>query len=222
MPKSKRDRKISLTKTSQKGRALKEATIDAIRESLESYNSLYIFSFENMRSSKFKDFRIAFRDSRFFLGKNKVMQKALGVRKEDEYRRNLRLISKRLTGQVGLLATNRGESEVREFFDNFRAFDYAKAGATVDKTITIDVEDNVVQYFPVTMYELFKKLGLNLCIQGGQLKLLESFVVAQPGVPVTPEQAKLMKHLSIESIEFKVQLLCHWSDGGFKEYNIEH
>lgn len=221
MPRSKRDRKISLTKTSSKGRALKEATIDAIREALESYESLYIFSFENMRSNKFKDFRIKFRDSRFFLGKNKVMQKALGIRREDEYRPNLRFLSKRLTGQVGLLATNRPEPEVREFFENFRAHDYAKAGSITDKSITINVEDNVVQYFPVTMYELFKKLGLNLCIQGGQLKLLESFVVAEPGVPITPEQAKLMKHLSIESIEFKISLLCHWSDGNFNKYAIE-
>ena len=31
---------------------------------------------------------------RFFMGKNKVMQKALGTRPEDEFRDNLRFVSK--------------------------------------------------------------------------------------------------------------------------------
>lgn len=221
MPRSKRDRRISLTKTASKGRALKEATIETIRESLEEYESLYVFTFENMRSNKFKDFRIEFRDSRFFLGKNKVMQKALGIRREDEYRPNLRHLSKRLSGQVGLLATNKPEAEVRDYFDNYRALDYAKAGTTATKTITIGMEENIVQYFPVTMYELFKKLGLNLKIQSGQLHLLEPFTVAKEGQIITPEQAKLMKHLSIESVEFKVSLQCLWSDDKFRVYEEE-
>lgn len=39
-------------------------------------------------------------DSRFFMGKNKVMMLALGKTVEDEYQDNLRRVSKNLRGQV--------------------------------------------------------------------------------------------------------------------------
>ena len=41
-----------------------------------------------------KEIRSEFKDSRFFLGKNKVMAKALGTTVEDEYKENLRQVSK--------------------------------------------------------------------------------------------------------------------------------
>lgn len=43
------------------------------------------------------DFR---QDSRFFMGKNKVMMLALGRTVENEYQDNLHQVSKRLRGQV--------------------------------------------------------------------------------------------------------------------------
>jgi mRNA turnover protein 4 len=47
-----------------------------------------------MRNTFLKEIRSEFKDSRFFLGKNKVMAKALGTTSEDEYKENLRQISK--------------------------------------------------------------------------------------------------------------------------------
>lgn len=134
-----------MTKTDSKGRELKMGVITKLREALDEHKSLYVFSFDNMRSAKFKDVRIDWRDSRsvsrddsdglipivthqtawgkarhqpwiastypmmsisllflpmfmgdprFFLGKNKVMQKAFGVTPEDEFRDNLRHLAK--------------------------------------------------------------------------------------------------------------------------------
>jgi mRNA turnover protein 4 len=47
-----------------------------------------------MRNTFLKEIRSEFKDSRFFLGKNKVMAKALGTTVEDEYKENLRQVSK--------------------------------------------------------------------------------------------------------------------------------
>ncbi|KAJ0075041.1 hypothetical protein Patl1_34579 [Pistacia atlantica] len=57
MPKSKHDRAVTLSKTKKKGRELKELIVNSIREAVENYNSIYFFSFENMRTLKFKEFR---------------------------------------------------------------------------------------------------------------------------------------------------------------------
>jgi mRNA turnover protein 4 len=53
-----------------------------------------------MRNTFLKEVRSDFKDSRFFLGKNKVMAKALGTTVEDEYKENLRNVSKVIDRQV--------------------------------------------------------------------------------------------------------------------------
>lgn len=54
-----------------------------------------MFSFENMRNQKFKEFREQLKSSsRFFLGSNKVMQVALGRSAADEISPGIHKVSK--------------------------------------------------------------------------------------------------------------------------------
>ncbi|XP_046517726.1 mRNA turnover protein 4 homolog [Equus quagga] len=103
MPKSKRDKKVSLTKTAKKGLELKQNLIEELRKCVDTYKYLFIFSVANMRNSKLKDIRNAWKHSRMFFGKNKVMMVALGRSPSDEYKDNLHQVSKKLRGEVGLL-----------------------------------------------------------------------------------------------------------------------
>lgn len=52
---------VTLSKTKKKGREHKECIVNGIREAVEKFNSVYVFSFENMRNIKFKEFRQQFR-----------------------------------------------------------------------------------------------------------------------------------------------------------------
>jgi len=52
---------VTLSKTKKKGREHKECIVNGIREAVEKYSSVYVFSFENMRNIKFKEFRQQFR-----------------------------------------------------------------------------------------------------------------------------------------------------------------
>ncbi|KAK7915697.1 hypothetical protein WMY93_011458 [Mugilogobius chulae] len=115
MPKSKRDKKISLTKTAKKGLELKQKLIEELRKCADTYTNLFIFSVANMRNNKLKDVRTAWKHSRFFFGKNKVMMVALGKRDTDEYKDNLHKVTKHLRGEVGVLFTNKTKEEVQEF-----------------------------------------------------------------------------------------------------------
>lgn len=48
---------VTLSKTKKKGKEHKESLVKSVRDSLDEYMSLYIFSFENMRNTKFKEFK---------------------------------------------------------------------------------------------------------------------------------------------------------------------
>ena len=94
MPRSKRNRVVSLTKTSAKGRDLKTKSIELLRESIEEYKCLYVLKFENMRTSRIRSIRMEWKESKIYLGKHTTAQIALGRTAEDEYKDNLRNISK--------------------------------------------------------------------------------------------------------------------------------
>lgn len=93
---------VALTKTEKRTtRDHKAAYIEQVRQSIDQHNTLYLFSYENMRSNHFQNVRLFFRakssssadatmndneindtvvhDSRIFLGKNKLVQIALEI-----------------------------------------------------------------------------------------------------------------------------------------------
>lgn len=65
MPKSKRQRVKPLTKAEKKGNELKQTVVEAVRGAVDSYSSVFAFSFHNMRTNHFKEVRLDFPDSRY-------------------------------------------------------------------------------------------------------------------------------------------------------------
>jgi mRNA turnover protein 4 len=63
-------------------------------------------------------------EDRLFLGKNKLLQIALGKSFEDEYADNLHQPSKSLCGSVGILCTNCTSKDVVEYFANLAVEDF--------------------------------------------------------------------------------------------------
>jgi ribosomal protein L10 len=128
---------VALTQTTKKTRDHKASVIKQVREAIDSHNDLYLFSYENMRSSKFKIVRSYFQDSRIFLGKNKLLQIALGKTEEDEYGDNLRQVAELTTGSVGLLLTSRPRDEVESYFRSLVEEDFCRAGAVAPCRVVI-------------------------------------------------------------------------------------
>jgi mRNA turnover protein 4 len=73
---------------------------------------MYVFTFDNLRSTHMADVRRRFRDGRTFLGKNKVAQVALGRSESEAYAPQTNLVSDHLLGQCGLLFTHEPEEDV--------------------------------------------------------------------------------------------------------------
>eukprot|EP00854_Cymbomonas_tetramitiformis_P026612 gene26612-32683_t len=112
MPKSKRNKVVTLAKTEKKGKDRKVSLIDSVREAIDLYPHLYVFRYKNMRNNAFKNMKDAIKDtSKVFLGSNKVMQVAFGRDQESEYRENLHVVSERLSGFTGVLFTQLSREE---------------------------------------------------------------------------------------------------------------
>lgn len=83
----------ALTNAHKKGFERKSGLFQDVRGCCDQYASLYIFSIENMRNDRLKDVRMKWKDSRFFYGKNRVIQLALGRTEAEEYKESLHTIS---------------------------------------------------------------------------------------------------------------------------------
>ena len=227
---------MPLTKTSKRAtRDHKSSYIQEVRDSIDEYDSLYLFSYENMRSSKFKDIRMHFcRDnnnystnnkddmtdepsssskSKIMLGKNKLLQIALGKSIEDEYHDNLHFVSKLITSHVGLLFTSKPSEEVISFFENYKQPDFARAGNVAPRDVYIT--NDMVSSQPVTMLEQqFQKQKLPIQIMNGKLIIMNSkdqFRLCKRGEILSVEQCNALKTFGIMLSEFHVELLCCWS-----------
>ncbi|KAI7794961.1 mRNA turnover protein 4 homolog [Triplophysa rosa] len=209
MPKSKRDKKVSLTKTTKKGLEAKQNLIEELRKCADIYRYVFVFSVENMRNNKLKDIRTAWKHSRFFLGKNNVMIIALGKGPTDEYKDNLHKVSRFLRGEVGVLFTNKTKEEVKEYFSNFKEVDYARAGNQATMAVTLD--EGPLEQFPHSMEPQLRQLGLPTALKKGVVTLIKDFEVCKDGDTLTPEQARILKFFGIEMAEFKLSIKCMWN-----------
>ncbi|CAB1314920.1 unnamed protein product [Coregonus sp. 'balchen'] len=196
MPKSKRDKKISLTKTAKKGLETKQNLIEELRKCVDIYKHLFIFSVANMRNNKLKDIRTAWKHSRFFFGKNKVMMIAIGKGPTSEYKDHLHKVSRFLRGEVGVLFTNKTKEEVQEYFSQFKEMDFARAGNKAGMAVTLD--EGPLEQFPHSMEPQLRQLGLPTALK-------------KEGDTLTPEQARILKLFGIEMAEFRVQIKCMWN-----------
>ncbi|WCJ18243.1 hypothetical protein M5689_000613 [Euphorbia peplus] len=217
MPKSKRNKAVSLTKTKKKGREHKETIVNSIREAAEAYNSIYVFSFQNMRNLKFKEFRDKLKStSRFFLGSNKVMQVSLGRSVADEVRPGLYQVSKLLRGDAGLFMTNLSKEEVERLFNEFEECDFARTGTIASEKV--ELKEGPLEQFTHEMEPLLRKQGMPVRLNKGVVELVSDFVVCEEGKHLSPESARILRLLGMKMATFRLQLICRWSPEDFELY----
>ncbi|KAJ7946654.1 Ribosome assembly factor mrt4 [Quillaja saponaria] len=217
MPKSKRNKQVTLSKTKKKGREHKEAVVNTMKQAIENHNSVYVFSFENMRNLKFKEFREKLKStSRFFLGSNKVMQVCLGRSADDEIRPGLHKVSKLLRGDAGLLCTNLPKEEVERLFNEYEEYDFARTGSSV--TEKVELKEGPLEQFTHEMEPFLRKQGMPVRLNKGVVELISDFVVCEEGKPLSPEAARILRLLGIQMATFRLCLICRWSPDDFELY----
>jgi len=169
-----------------------------------------------MRNAHLKTVRNLWKeDARIFFGKCAVMSKALGASPETEHRLGLNQIAQRLKGQTGLLFTSYDPEKVIEWFDDFKAADFARAGNVADRDVVLPVgpvnrSSDPPEPFPHNMDPQLRSLGLKTSLAKGVPFLTSEHVVCRKGQTLTAEQAQLLKLLLIRMVTFRVGLYARW------------
>ncbi|KAG5669791.1 hypothetical protein PVAND_000084 [Polypedilum vanderplanki] len=210
MPRSRRDKKVSLTKTDRKGLEQKQKVIEEIQECAEKYPNIYVFSVDNMRNSTLKFIRNEWKDSRFFFGKIAVMK--LGLRQGDV---DEKLVD-RLEGQRGLLFTTHDKETVCDWFKDYSSEEFARSGFKA--TETVKLPEGPLPDFSHALEPHLRKLGMPTKLQKGIVTLTTDYTVCEKGKTLSPEQAKILKLLGKPLAKFKVNVECCYlkNDGGFE------
>lgn len=216
MPKSKREKKVTLSRTKGKGFAGKEKIVEEVRACVERYSSVYVYTADNMRNAPLKGIRAAWADSRLFFGRSKQLAVALGRTPESEMRDGLSRISSALLGREGgLLFTSRPRAEVQGYFAEYAQADFARAGFVATATHTLPA--GPLEQFSHSLEPYLRKLGLPTVLDCGVVTLQKEHTVCAQGDKLTPEQAKVLQLLGVKMAEFRLRLHAVWSDNTFED-----
>eukprot|EP01083_Nonionella_stella_P113401 334300_1 len=214
MPKSKRERLVSLTQTVKRTAQSKSGLLERVRECCEMYTHCYVISFTNMRNKDIKDVRDHWKSSTMFFGKNKVMQIALGRKPQDEHKDGLHKVSKFLNGQRALFFTNSAKDEVVKYFEKLNKVDFARSGFVA--TETFEIPAGPIEHMEFSMEPRLKELGLPVRLNDRKLELLGDFVVCKKDQELSPEQCKILELFSVRMAVFTGRVHCVWTDGKFE------
>ena len=217
MPKSKRDKKISLTKTQKKTHDQKGALLDEIRQCADKYSTVYVLGVDNMRNVALQRVRSQMASSRIFFGRTKLLSCALGRTPSEEHRDGLHQVSSALHGhgESGLLFTDVPLAEVRKVLDAAALDEFARAGNKA--TEAVELPAGPLPNFPHNMEPYLRKLGLPTRLDNGVVTLRCSHSVCQAGQTLDSDTAKVLQLLGIKMAKFSLSLRACWtSDGHFE------
>lgn len=223
MPKSKRNKVVSLTQTDKKGRENKERIFDEVRSNLDKYQYVWILNLESIRNNILQQIRGDWQGSKLLMGKQKVLQKSLGETLEEEYKENISKLSKIFEGVVGILFTDEKPEVVKSYFDNFVKTDFARAntkspidfvipaGVVYSRGGQIPEEDDVIMQHTMepqmrTQYKIPTKM------KAGKVFLEEDYPVCVKGEKLDVRKASILRHFGIACAEFKVKLLGYYDN----------
>ncbi|KAE8253764.1 hypothetical protein A4X06_0g1226 [Tilletia controversa] len=216
MPKTKRNKVVSLTKTDRKTREHKSNLIDRVREAAQSAPYIWIIRVHNSRATYLHEVRDLWKGSKIFFGKLKVLALALGDQEESEVRTGLSAIAKRLHGSVGILMTESSPAEVLEWFKTHERSDYARGGQKATEEVKLPegpvmIRTEPPETLPHNMEPQLRALGMPTELRRGVPTLLREFTVCKKGQVLTAENAQILKHLIIQMTDFHITPLAYWS-----------
>ena len=173
--------------------------------------------------------------ARFFIGKNRVMAKALGTTLEDEQREGISRLASKLSGEVGLLfvreeackgyelKTEEGEGLISEedlisYLDTLNQGDFARPGTLATETVTVQCGPLLSRDglpIPSNLEGQVRQCGLPVTLIRGVVVVPEGpeRVICTEGDKLNADQARLLKLLNYQMVNFRIRLVTRYRDG---------
>ncbi|ODV95207.1 hypothetical protein PACTADRAFT_49949 [Pachysolen tannophilus NRRL Y-2460] len=232
MPRSKRSKLVTLAQTEKKGHGNKERIFDEVRSGLDEFKYCWVLLLTDVRTPVLQDIRTDWTGSKLILGKRKVLNKALGTTREEEYKENLSQLSKITTGVSGLLFTNEEPEVVKAYFTAYVKSDFTRAnqkspitfiipeGIIYSRGGQISIEEDVPMSHSMeeTMRNKFK---IPTKIKAGKVFLEQPYKVIEKGQKCDVRQALILKTFGIAASEFKVKMLGYYDGNEQKVTTFE-
>eukprot|EP01094_Clydonella_sp_ATCC50884_P010162 TRINITY_DN1973_c0_g1_i1.p1 TRINITY_DN1973_c0_g1~~TRINITY_DN1973_c0_g1_i1.p1 ORF type:complete len:223 (+),score=54.67 TRINITY_DN1973_c0_g1_i1:113-781(+) len=209
MPKSKRAKIVSLTKTPKRRQERKGELVLEVQKAAREYKHIWVIHHHGVGNITMKEVRRRWGTSRFFLGKNKVMAVALGRDEESELLEGVSKLSERISGQCALLFTDQEPQEVEEFFSDYKEMEYCKAGEKAPQTIVLPA--GIQPQFSHAIEPHLRKLGLHTKLKMGEVDLLKETTVCTEGETLSPEQCQILRLYEYKISEFFFTIDCHYN-----------
>lgn len=221
MPRSKRSKLVTLANTEKKGRENKERIFDEVREALDTYRYTWVLHLDDVRTPVLQEIRSAWVGSKLILGKRKVLEKALGLNREDEYSDNLHKLTKYCGGVTGLLFTDESVETVKDYFEAYSKSDYSRPNSKAPLSFTIPagiiysrggqipVEDDVPMVHSLEP-TLRNKFHIPTKIKAGKITIEAPYTVCEVGDKLDVRQALILKQFGIAEAQFKVKAAAYY------------
>jgi len=218
MPKSKRDKKVTLSKIGKKSksREAKEAYVSKIRATLQDYPRIILIDIENPRNENLRMLKEELPNSCLLIGKNRLLCLAMGRDRSQSLLPQLYRLASDLQGTRCLLLTQHSLQEVLDAFEGpLRQTEYARSGFhPVQKTIRVAAGS--LTPFCHTQEPLLRQLGLDTKLDKSIVILNKETVLCKKGDTLTPEQCRLLKLFEQPLAEFRFHALRLWENGKVK------
>jgi mRNA turnover protein 4 len=210
------------TATAKKGnvKERKLETIEAVQKALRSYPHVYLYRLENARNAFFQRVRRDLSESSvFWLGRNRVLQRALGKDAQSAVIPGAEQVSKGITGSTGLLFPRLGKVDLQDALSQYSLFDFARAGSIAPFDVTITPEPGNVlcrqdtkEPISATLEPMLRNAGVQTMLRGGNVLLATGteLAVCREGDRLSENQARILKAFGIQLDEFAVKLTAHF------------
>ena len=208
MPKSKRTKMVSLTKTKPKAQGLKEKTLQKLEAAFKKYNNLHVLHPTNLTAENQKLMGNELPGALIF-GKKSLMRYFFSSQldKHPQLEVIVGLLDTPELKEVCLLFSNSPWNKVSEALKVLHGPEFANPNTNAVATVVLTAGDQVFDKISTTNDAYLRTMGLFVTVQNGKLFLQENFVAAQKGKPLTVVQSKVLKMLGIKVGHFSVS--CH-------------
>eukprot|EP00768_Dysnectes_brevis_P007535 gnl/Dysnectes_brevis/639_a706_5935.p1 GENE.gnl/Dysnectes_brevis/639_a706_5935~~gnl/Dysnectes_brevis/639_a706_5935.p1 ORF type:complete len:243 (-),score=44.34 gnl/Dysnectes_brevis/639_a706_5935:49-777(-) len=227
MPRSKRSSIIALTKTEKRVSARKNELIENVRNAFDDFTDVYVIAVKGMKTPPIQHVREDLRGNcRIFMGRNKVMQHALGKNEEDAYRPELHLIARLLKGNGGLLfVKSLDKGKILETLAAASSPISLKGGEIAPSNVSVPAGALDAARFPSCMEPELRMLGLPTQLRTDRTEsgafdtriwVLSDTPIAVKGEPITAPNARLLRHFGHREGRFEMEVTGRWSKDGFE------
>jgi len=180
--------------------ASKSAYFDKLKMLLETYNSIFIVTVDNVSSQQMHEIRISLRgEGVVLMGKNTMVRRAVKGFIQEGSMSDIERILPHVKGNVGFVFTNSDLKEIREKILANRVAAPARAGAVAPGDVYVPAGNTGMEPGKTSF---FQALGVPTKIARGTIEITTDLKLVEAGTKVGASEATLLNMLNISPFTY--------------------